>query len=804
MGFVINCWHDQQVKFRSSACLCLVIYYFHTITRYYVEFGVENGDQCNTRMLREHYNFTGLLMDGGYENSYINLKREFLTVDNIVDLFRKYKVPREFDLLSIDLDMFDFWFLVTILKYYKPRLIVAEVNPTLGYNIYKQNYKHFLQSFHDLNAVPLVVNHPKTMTQRTWDGSRYSGANPLAFQLLVKEFGYKMVYCEGCGVNCFFVLESLFPESCRSVSNYPTPTIHHPCYGTGEKGIMGHKSDSLGRNPILLSTSLIRQIVWGDISQLIAENFSSHTLKLDDRPLIDRNELINFNRGDISSDLGGEADLGCDCLRNLTCESPDELIEFQMKLFLQFYELYNVVTERNNIGEKHEKSFPSYDWTCHLLLNLKNMTLCESLADLYYKKALYRLQNGENDDAKLAVAMGLKFRVQNKRLLHLSNYFSLNEFIVKSKGMRYTVTYVEVLEGSSVKKIAVGAGMCDNIRFRTQNHYKLFHHHLEIYDKIERNFFKQCLGELLTIDDGYTHIPKVVAPDEISMGSNGPHYENCNHFTSKFIHSCFSQYVFRESCQSINRLCEAKNNFDDILVFSPPFSGSDDLLSIRLGAFDDGVDMTNKLTNINHQILHALGCHGGIFSWSTNCTTRLRDMAAGYVPDLDQGSRTQLWDNIILSIYQERLRVESTRLILYDTSFCFVSPLWKQQLGTVRVVVPLVSPAISIQCLSLTQNISAQDSLQIYIFYFELMLQSLQAYDLVSFVKYNTHKNYVGQVSSHDHTMDDSPDHMSATFSCDLTQPIPDKIFDIVPLWLDSCVESAIRYGSAAECNMPT
>jgi hypothetical protein len=29
---------------------------------YYVEFGVEDGTQCNTRILRERFNYTGLLM----------------------------------------------------------------------------------------------------------------------------------------------------------------------------------------------------------------------------------------------------------------------------------------------------------------------------------------------------------------------------------------------------------------------------------------------------------------------------------------------------------------------------------------------------------------------------------------------------------------------------------------------------------------------------------------------------------------------------------------------------------------------
>tara|TARA_Y100001935_G_C17281180_1_gene497571 strand:- start:1118 stop:1249 length:132 start_codon:yes stop_codon:yes gene_type:complete len=43
-------------------------------------------------------------MDGGNENDAINLKKEFITAENINELFEKYNVPESFDLLSIDID----------------------------------------------------------------------------------------------------------------------------------------------------------------------------------------------------------------------------------------------------------------------------------------------------------------------------------------------------------------------------------------------------------------------------------------------------------------------------------------------------------------------------------------------------------------------------------------------------------------------------------------------------------------------------------------------------------------------------
>ena len=75
--------------------------------KYYVEFGMENGNEVNTRFLREQKNWTGLLMDGGHSNPAINLHKEFITASGICGLFEKYKVPRpSIDLLSIDVDFF--------------------------------------------------------------------------------------------------------------------------------------------------------------------------------------------------------------------------------------------------------------------------------------------------------------------------------------------------------------------------------------------------------------------------------------------------------------------------------------------------------------------------------------------------------------------------------------------------------------------------------------------------------------------------------------------------------------------------
>lgn len=90
-------------------------------SKYYVEFGTEDGSQCNTRVLREWLSWQGLLMDGSHERPEINLRRQVVTPDNINALLTTYVLesatasgrPHDrkavIDVLSIDLDFSDWW-----------------------------------------------------------------------------------------------------------------------------------------------------------------------------------------------------------------------------------------------------------------------------------------------------------------------------------------------------------------------------------------------------------------------------------------------------------------------------------------------------------------------------------------------------------------------------------------------------------------------------------------------------------------------------------------------------------------------
>jgi hypothetical protein len=157
-------------------------------TRYFVEFGVEDGTQCNTRYLAERRAWRGLLMDGGHEDPRRNLHREMVTAENVVGLFRKYGVPREFDLLSIDIDGNDYWVWQAIAQVWRPLVVVVEYNASEG---------------------PSVATSVPYDPAFRWSGTNYFGASLRAMAELGARHGYTLVTCDSNGVNAFFVVDEV-------------------------------------------------------------------------------------------------------------------------------------------------------------------------------------------------------------------------------------------------------------------------------------------------------------------------------------------------------------------------------------------------------------------------------------------------------------------------------------------------------------------------------------------------------------------------------------------------------------------
>lgn len=145
-----------------------------------VEFGAGDGYWLsNIRMLLD-LGWSGLQMEG-ISNPNGVVKKEFITKDNINDLLKKYNVPENFDLISIDIDGNDYW-VWKELKY-KPTVVIIEYNPNFSYE--------------ESLALEYDENH-------VWDKTYAYSASLLALKKLGEEKGYYL-YIESKFENLIFI-----------------------------------------------------------------------------------------------------------------------------------------------------------------------------------------------------------------------------------------------------------------------------------------------------------------------------------------------------------------------------------------------------------------------------------------------------------------------------------------------------------------------------------------------------------------------------------------------------------------------
>lgn len=177
-----------------------------TTNKYFVEFGAGDGvDISNTANLRLNKGWTGLLMDSNTSAECV--QKEFITAENIQNLFKRYKVPVSFDYLSIDVDGNDFWIWKAITMYW-PRLVSVEFNSNFSWE----------QSL----TMPYDPNFK-------WDGTKYFGASLAALTKESIRKGYYLVHIVG-NLDAFFVRrDCVFGlKVSRPQTLLPEPI---PCFG---------------------------------------------------------------------------------------------------------------------------------------------------------------------------------------------------------------------------------------------------------------------------------------------------------------------------------------------------------------------------------------------------------------------------------------------------------------------------------------------------------------------------------------------------------------------------------------------
>lgn len=199
--------HDQEFKVYSQwgedGIIQFLLRHVEIKNSVFVEFGVENYLEANTRFLLVNNNWSGLVIDGDPANvSFIksdpiywrhNLKadRAFVTKDNINELLKRNGISGDIGLLSVDVDGNDYWIWKEI-DVVSPRIVVIEYNSRFGADW--------------AVTVPYAENFVRRQAHHSMI---YFGASLKALVNLGKQKGYSFVGCNNHGVNAFFVRSDL-------------------------------------------------------------------------------------------------------------------------------------------------------------------------------------------------------------------------------------------------------------------------------------------------------------------------------------------------------------------------------------------------------------------------------------------------------------------------------------------------------------------------------------------------------------------------------------------------------------------
>ena len=209
ISVIQNCKEKSKyAQTNEEGILKLIFEHIGTINKYCIEFGAGDGVYLsNTRHLIEQgWNY--LLMDADNKRN-LGVKKEWITAGNICELFEKHQVPKEFDLLSVDLDGNDYWVLKSVLNKFSPRVFVCEFNPAIA-----------------IGEAKTIKYNPSHI----WDNDTFYGASFEAFKLLGEEKGYTLIG-QCADLNMFFVRNDIIP---------------YKEFGITYKQRLGHKYNSEG------------------------------------------------------------------------------------------------------------------------------------------------------------------------------------------------------------------------------------------------------------------------------------------------------------------------------------------------------------------------------------------------------------------------------------------------------------------------------------------------------------------------------------------------------------------------------
>lgn len=186
-------------QFGDDGIIQYLISQLNPTVPFFVEFGVQNYREANTRFLLQNNNWHGLIIDSSsddittikndwyYWRHSLTALCQFVTKENINDLLIRSEVQGEIGLLHIDIDGNDYWVWEAIDKI-QPIIVIIEFNSLFGRDRaitipYSENFNRFDAHFSGL----------------------YFGASLKALDILARRKGYYFAGSNTAGVNAYFI-----------------------------------------------------------------------------------------------------------------------------------------------------------------------------------------------------------------------------------------------------------------------------------------------------------------------------------------------------------------------------------------------------------------------------------------------------------------------------------------------------------------------------------------------------------------------------------------------------------------------
>lgn len=206
------------------------------LPRRFVEFGVEDYTESNTRFLMVNNHWSGLVLDGSARNMTRLAKRKwfwrhdltarhcFVTKTNVNQVIGEWAGNSPVGLLHVDVDGNDYWFWQAI-TCITPGIVIMEYNAVFGPDRpvtvpYDDGFRRFLAHY----------------------SGQFAGASLPALCHLADSKGYALVGTNGAGNNAYFVRRDLLINGISEVSASEAYTA--PCFreSRDKKGGLNFKS----------------------------------------------------------------------------------------------------------------------------------------------------------------------------------------------------------------------------------------------------------------------------------------------------------------------------------------------------------------------------------------------------------------------------------------------------------------------------------------------------------------------------------------------------------------------------------